>query len=154
MFLIWAAPTDLCSRGQETENLSFPGFAGRELGGGVSASGMPEVSLKSHLILSIHANLAFALATVLCLFWNENMVLNYLAQRITGTSESSIRWVLARWRPALGYFVAGDLGRSWGRWQFFPIFYRWGHRSEVPGWPKVARAVWLLLFLLLWYYFS
>lgn len=41
---------------------------GGSWGGGVSASGMPEVSLKSHLILSIHANLAFALATVLCLF--------------------------------------------------------------------------------------
>lgn len=62
MFLIGAAPIDLCPRGQETENLFSPGF-----GEGESACRRPRVSLKSHFILNIHANLALALAAVFIL---------------------------------------------------------------------------------------
>lgn len=62
MFLIGAAPTDLCPRGQETENLFSPGFGEGE----VPAAG-PGISLKSHFILNIHANLAFALEAVFIL---------------------------------------------------------------------------------------
>lgn len=60
MFLLGAAPTDLCPGVGRRLRTRSPQALGRRIG--------PGISLRSHFILNIHANLAFALATLLCLF--------------------------------------------------------------------------------------
>lgn len=132
MFLIWAAPIDLCPTGLETENLFSPGFGE---GGQCQKQVWSSFEVSFYLKHSCKFGIRCSDRAVFILKWKHGFELFSMAYY--GTPENCIRWAPACWRAALGFFVAADLGKSCGGWQLFPVLQM---RARVRGARLAPRS--------------
>ena len=139
MFLIWAAPTDLCPAGLETESFS-PGFGE---GGQCQKQVWSSFEVSFHLKHSCKFGIRSGDRAVFILKWKHGFELFSMAYY--GTPENCIRRAPARWWAALGFFVAGDLGKSW-RMTAFSGFTDEGAGQRCQASPKVT---WWCAFLMM-----